>query len=129
METKEPETVAENGVIHSAGREFNSPLSLTFKNLKKGVACMQNLVSRFVRDPTDQEIIDAIQPTTEKLQRIILREGDADGDRLKPSYIARLIAETIISNRKSEESIERYKEKRRVAEANTPITTLLIVAH
>lgn len=90
---------------------------------------MQNLVSRFVRDPTDQEIIDAIQPTTEKLQRIILREGDADGDRLKPSYIARLIAETIVSNRKSEESIERYKEKRRVAEANTPITTLPIVAH
>lgn len=90
---------------------------------------MQNLVSRFVRDPTEQEIMDAIQPTTDKLQRIIQREGDADGERLKPSYIARLIAETIKANRRSEQCIERYKEKRRVAEANTPITTVLIVAH
>ena len=50
----------------------------------------------------------------EKLARIIEREGDLNGERRKPEYLARLIIETVQELEASEYTINRYlgiKEK------------------
>lgn len=86
------------------------------------------LVSMYVKNPTYSEIINSLKPATEKLERIIKREGDADGARLEPSYIAQLIAENIRSTRMTNKCMARYNEKRRAAEAYAPLTTLSIVS-
>ncbi len=86
------------------------------------------LVSMYVKNPTYLEIINSLKPATEKLERIIQREGDADGARLEPSYIAQLIAENIRSTRMTNKCMARYNEKRRAAEAYAPLTTLSIVS-
>lgn len=86
------------------------------------------LVSMYVKNPTYLEIINSLKPATEKLERIIQREGDADGARLEPSYIAQLIAENIRSTRMTNKCMARYNEKRRAAKAYAPLTTLSIVS-
>ena len=62
-------------------------------------ADLTELVSIYVDNPTYSEIVNALKPATEKLERIIEREGDAHGARREPSYIAQLIAENIRSTR------------------------------
>lgn len=49
----------------------------------------------------DDEYTRAYQYAKRKLERIINREGDSDGERRKPYYIAQLIAETVSTNRLS----------------------------
>lgn len=89
---------------------------------------LTSLVAVYIDEPTYSELIRAIKPATEKLERIIEREGDADGARLEPSYIAQLIAENIRSTRMTNKCMARYNEKRRAAEAYAPLTTLSIVS-
>lgn len=48
---------------------------------------------------TGREIAIALPLAMDKLERIIAREGDDDGERLKPYYIAQLVAEQIRSDR------------------------------
>lgn len=48
---------------------------------------------------TTQEFDRALQYATDKLERIIAREGDADGARGLPEYLAHLIAEHILFSR------------------------------
>lgn len=92
-------------------------------------ANLTHLVSNYVENPSYVEIVSAVKPATEKLERIIKREGNAEGKRLSPEYIAQLIAEIISSNRITKKCIVRYNKKRRVAEAYAPFTTLNIVSH
>lgn len=86
------------------------------------------LVSSYVESPTYEEIIAALKPAAKKLERIIKREGDAGGARCEPTYIAQLISEEIRSTRMVIKCMARYKEKRRIAEANAPLTILNIVS-
>lgn len=79
-----------------------------------------SLVSNYVSAPTFAEIALAILPAKAKLQRIIEREGVANGARFKPSYLAQLVAENIRSFRMTQKSFDSFNEKRRAAEANTP---------
>jgi transcriptional regulator with XRE-family HTH domain len=81
-----------------------------------GVSPLENqllgLVNNRLEAPvTEDEVIVAIPPVMEKLQRIIQREGDADGVRLKPQYIAKLIAEHIRNERFAAECQLRYMKK------------------
>lgn len=50
----------------------------------------------------DSELKEAEQYARRKLEWIISREGDAQGERLKPWYLAKLISETVCQNRFSE---------------------------
>lgn len=50
----------------------------------------------------DSELEKAEQYARRKLDWIISREGDAQGERLKPWYLAKLISETVYQNRFSE---------------------------
>ncbi len=53
-------------------------------------------VERQLGNVTGREIAEALPLAMNKLERIVAREGDADGERLKPYYIAQLVAEQII---------------------------------
>jgi len=56
-------------------------------------------VKKCIGSVSSMEIIRAIPAASRKLQRIIEREGDADGTRKKPEYFAILIADEIRSHR------------------------------
>lgn len=79
------------------------------------------------------EFMEASLSAKDKLKRIIEREGDADGERTQPYYLAQLIAEAINQNRFSllcqidyEEKLTKGKEC--AAQANTPSNNNLILA-
>ena len=57
----------------------------------------------------------AKQCALEKLMRIITREGDADGERLKPYYLAQLIAEDIQSGVLTVMCEMNFEDKKRAA--------------
>lgn len=48
---------------------------------------------------SDSEYEEAETSAKRKLARIIEREGDADGERLKPYYLAQLVAEAVTAER------------------------------
>lgn len=48
---------------------------------------------------TDSEYVKAKKYADHKLKIIIEQEGDADGERCKPYYLAQLISETVRANR------------------------------
>lgn len=47
----------------------------------------------------DEEYIKALARAERKLEIIITREGDCNGERLKPYYLAQLISESVNSER------------------------------
>lgn len=63
---------------------------------------LSDLIKEQLPSVTQREILNAVAPTTQKLTRIISREGDADGARLTAPYIAMLMAEEIQMQRVSE---------------------------
>lgn len=75
---------------------------------------LKQLVSSEIGIVSDDEIISALPVATAKLNRIIRREGDADGKRFEASYLAQLIAEYISVARFADE-IEKINKKRRAA--------------
>lgn len=108
-------------------QEYSNPTlqekTTNTQNSEGGTANLFSLVCMYVNTPTFAEITKAIVPAKEKLKRIIKREGDDNGARLEPSYLAQLIAENIRSSRITKKCIDTFNEKRRVAEANTPLLT------
>lgn len=65
------------------------------------VSC-ETLIERVERQlgyVSGREILTALPLAMSKLERIVAREGDDDGERLKPYYIAQLVAEQIRSDR------------------------------
>jgi hypothetical protein len=64
---------------------------------------------------------EAKKEAKKKLDEIIVREGDMNGERLKPEYLQCLIAEKIAQMRFSQLTISGYKEKRNVAKASVPM--------
>ncbi|WP_206458666.1 hypothetical protein [Anaerovorax sp. IOR16] len=72
---------------------------------------------------TNEEYINAIKPARNKLERIIDRYGDENGERRKPFYFAQLISEQITSERMTNYCIVKSMlnmEKECVAKANAP---------
>ena len=69
------------------------------------------------------DLADALPVALRKLDLIIKREGDADGARIEPKYLAMLIAEVLRSQRIQRETLG--KEKKHEAEA----VALLVNAH
>lgn len=58
---------------------------------------------------TDEEMAKAEKYAKRKLNWIIQREGDSQGERLKPWYLTQLIAEAIKQNRFSNACTEYYR--------------------
>ena len=61
------------------------------------------------------ELAEAIPRALRKLDLIVEREGDADGARVEPKYLAMLIVEVLRSRKFSFQTLE--KEKKHEAEA------------
>lgn len=60
------------------------------------------------RELTDAEFAEAYPMAKRKLDAIVQREGDANGERLKPCYIGQLIAEHIRMSAFSRFTAEMY---------------------
>lgn len=80
---------------------------------------LRSLSEKYLSDSiSTQEFEQAETQAKRKLARIIEREGDADGERRKPYYLAQLIAEAVRSDRFSSFTFElgnfiRYAEENR----------------
>lgn len=93
-------------------------------NLDHGERCdCRDEPTELVAPVTRQERMSAMLPAMEKRDRIISREGDANGARLTPWYLNLLIEEQIRQRRMTEYCVLRYKEKRATGLADDPFTT------
>ena len=63
--------------------------------------------------PTDVEFATACERAARKLEFIVSRYGDANGERRKPQYLAQLIAEAIGAERLRDHLASLYEEKRK----------------
>lgn len=84
----------------------------------------------------DDEFNNAKKYAQHKLNLIIEREGNSDGERLKPYYLAQLIAETISSTRFSMQCTTKCQMNRllkmgkeHVALADAPFNNTFIIAY
>lgn len=68
---------------------------------------------------TVAEILEALPIAKRKLDLIIQREGDANGLRVEPKYLAMLISEIIKQRVIQRETLK--KEKKHEAEATVPL--------
>ena len=62
------------------------------------------------RKPTDEEMEHALPRAERKLQWIINREGDAEGMRLQPWYLGKLVEEAIVEEAFSQHTMARCLE-------------------
>lgn len=67
--------------------------------------------------PTTAELNEAVETATRKLESIIARFGDEDGERRKPYYFEALIKEALQAQRMSKHLMGLYGEKERTAHA------------
>lgn len=94
----------------------------------------KSLVEHYLGRDIPSELIEETLPTAKrKLDRIISREGDADGERLKPYYLAQLIAEAIRSiafsiycDLKSNDNKAINMEKECTTQSGTPLTATIL---
>lgn len=91
--------------------------------LNKDIRDAVSILPLYYSGATLGELAEAVPKAKRKLDLIIEREGDADGARIEPKYLAMLIAEVLRTQRVQRETIE--KEKKHEAEA----VALLINAH
>lgn len=63
------------------------------------ISYISNIVHNDIEDVTEEEFNTALGQALQKHERIIMREGDMNGERLKPEYFAQLIIERINENR------------------------------
>ena len=64
------------------------------------VLTLKQLAELYLQDfLSDEEYTEAETQAKRKLARVIEREGDADGERLKPYYLAQLVAEAVTAER------------------------------
>lgn len=78
------------------------------------------------REITDAEWNEALPPAQRKLDWIISREGDLDGERRKPYYLGKLVEEHISANAFMAYCTEMSRinaEKRRIANETVPAYT------
>lgn len=81
------------------------------------------LAGMYLEAEISLELFEAELPQAmRKLEWIISREGDADGERLKPYYIAQLVAETIRADVLTMRYWMDFEDKKRAArKADNPI--------
>lgn len=78
----------------------------------KAILTLKQLAELYLSDfMSDSEYEKAEKQAKRKLARIIEREGDADGERLKPYYLAQLIAEAVTAERLSNYCKELYTSR------------------
>ena len=81
---------------------------------------LKEMVEKYAGYDIKQEEIDIFLPQAErKLELIIQREGDHDGERRKPYYIAMLLSEIIGVERLSAYCLKRYEERMRKTKEST----------
>lgn len=85
-------------------------------------------VERQLGGVTGREIVTALPLAMDKLERIIAREGDDDGERLKPYYIAQLVAEQIRSDRAEVHFATTNKKSADATAPNALQSTITILA-
>lgn len=74
------------------------------------------LAEKYLGAEISQELFELELPAAmRKLEWIISREGDADGERTKPYYIAQLVAEIIRSDVMTAYCFKCYEDKKRAA--------------
>nr|DAO88748.1 MAG TPA: hypothetical protein [Caudoviricetes sp.] len=74
------------------------------------------------REITDAEWNEALPPAQRKLDWIISREGDLDGERRKPYYLGKLVEERIRENAFSKwcNTMNELNQQRRMANETVP---------
>lgn len=82
------------------------------------------LAEKYLGTEISQELFEMELPAAmRKLEWIISREGDADGERTKPYYIAQLVAEIIRSDVLTIRCMLDFEDKKRAArKADNPQT-------
>ena len=70
-----------------------------------------SLVRKCIEDATQDEIMSAIPQAFLKLEHILEREGDMEGKRWDPEYLAQLVSEQIRDERAFSRSINIYKKR------------------
>ena len=77
---------------------------------------IKELAEKYLGTEISQELFEMELPAAmRKLEWIISREGDADGERTKPYYIAQLVAEIIQSDVLTIRCMLNFEDKKRVA--------------
>lgn len=72
---------------------------------KSNLIKQEEVEKQLGRPITRQQFLQAYKSAKRKLARIIEREGDLGGERLKPYYITQLIAEAVFESSFSEYTI------------------------
>ena len=77
---------------------------------------IKELAEKYLGTKIGQEVFEAeLTQAKHKLDRIIRNEGDANGERKKPYYIAQLVAEIIKSDILTIKCMVDYEDKKRAA--------------
>lgn len=80
---------------------------------------VRELAEKYLGVQIPQKIFEVAQcKALQKLEWIISREGDAAGERLKPYYLAQLVAEAIKSDVLTYRCAMRYENKKRADSRN-----------
>lgn len=103
---------------------MNGAEAIQLMLLNKDIRDAVEILQLYYTGATLGELSDAIPRALRKLDLIVEREGDADGARVEPKYLAMLIAEILRSRKFSFQTLK--KEKKHEAEAvalliNAPI--------
>ena len=78
---------------------------------------LKMLAEKYLGAHIPQELFEMVLPAAQrKLEWIISREGDADGQRLKPHYSAQLISEEIKAEIFEYQCKKHYEDKKRAAQ-------------
>lgn len=81
---------------------------------------IRELVKGFTNiEISENEYAQAEKRAKNKLARIIERNGDLNGVRLQPWYLAQLIAEAVRENRLARFTVELYKIQKEIKEKPT----------
>lgn len=87
------------------------------------------LAEKYLGVPITQEVFaEKLETVSQKLQRIISREGDNNGARLNPDYKAQLIAEAISCDNFAYRCVKHFEDKKRAALNRTTLNANLIIA-
>ena len=63
------------------------------------ISYASDIVHNDVENVTEEEFNMALGQAIQKHERIVMREGDMNGERMKSEYIAKLVIEKINENR------------------------------
>lgn len=75
---------------------------------------IKKLAEKYLGAEINQELFELEMPAAQrKLEWIISREGDANGERTKPYYIAQLVAEVIRSDVMTLRCMLDYEDKKK----------------